>query len=108
MNLEELREFCLSFPEAAEDIKWGKDLCFLVSGKMFCVADLDAHVGGRVSFKCTPEKFTELVEREGVIPAPYVARYHWVAVENMSTMDDDEIEDLVTKSYMLVFEKLGK
>lgn len=108
MDLEELRDYCLSFPKVTEDIKWGKDLCFLVGGKMFCVAGLEPEQNSQVSFKCTPEKFAELVERDGIIPAPYVARYHWVAVEDISTMEDEELEDLVSKSYMLVFEKLGK
>lgn len=106
MNTEELREFCLSFPHSTEDVKWGNDLCFSVGGKMFCVTGMDASAAEKVSFKCTPEKFAELTEREGIIPAPYVARYHWVAVEDKNALDDDELEDLITKSYMLVFEKL--
>lgn len=106
MNTEELREFCLSFPHATEDVKWGKDLCFSVGGKMFCVTGLDGTVNAQVSFKCTPERFAELVERDGIIPAPYVARYHWVAVEKPDALDHEEIEDLISKSYMLVFEKL--
>ena len=35
MNIEQLRKFCLSFPGATEDIKWGNDLCFCVGKKMF-------------------------------------------------------------------------
>lgn len=105
MNIEELRELCLSFPHATEDIKWGKDLCFSVGGKMFCASGMDK-AAGQVSFKCTPEKFAELTEREGVIPAPYVARYHWVAVEDPKAVDDEELEDLISRSYLLVFENL--
>lgn len=105
MNIEELRKLCLSFPHATEDVKWGKDLCFLIGGKMFCATGLE-DVVTQVSFKCTPEKFAELTERDGIIPAPYVARYHWVAVENPSALDEEEFEDLVSKSYLLVYENL--
>lgn len=105
MNIEQLRETCLSFPNATEDIKWGNDLCFSVGGKMFCATGLDK-AGSQVSFKCTPEKFAELVERDGIIPAPYVARYHWVMVEKMDVLSYDELEDLITKSFFMVFQKL--
>ncbi|MEO7672781.1 MAG: MmcQ/YjbR family DNA-binding protein [Pyrinomonadaceae bacterium] len=105
MNIEELREICLSFPNATEDIKWGNDLCFSIGGKMFCAAGLD-EASSQISFKCTPEKFAELTERDGVIPAPYVARYHWVAVERLDALANEELEDLISKSFLMVFQKL--
>ncbi|WP_242537289.1 MmcQ/YjbR family DNA-binding protein, partial [Vibrio parahaemolyticus] len=65
---------------------------------MFCITEPD-NPDRSISFKCTPEIFAELVEREGIEPAPYVARNHWVAVRNQKAIDDDEIEDLITRSY---------
>lgn len=106
MNIEQLREFCLSFPHTTEDIKWGQDLCFLIGEKMFCVCGIEPSDNWQFTFKCTPEKFAELVEIDGIIPAPYVARYHWVAVKKMDAINDDEIEELIKKSYLMVFEKL--
>lgn len=105
MDKEALRELCLSLPHATEDVKWGKDLCFLVGGKMFAATGID-DPGSKVSFKCTPEKFAELTEREGIIPAPYVARYHWIAVEDPNALTEEEYEDLISRSYLLVFENL--
>ena len=104
MNIEQLRKYCLSFPHATEDVKWGNDLCFCVGGKMFCVTGLDG--SGQASFKTTPEKFAELIERDGVIPAPYVARYHWVAMERPDAIENAELKDLIANSYQLVFDKL--
>jgi predicted DNA-binding protein (MmcQ/YjbR family) len=104
MNIEQLRKYCLSFPHVTEDIKWGADLCFSVGGKMFCVTGMDADQ--RFSFKCTPEKFAELVEREGIIPAPYVARYHWVSIEDPKALDKKELHELIANSYKMVFDKL--
>lgn len=106
MNLEELRIYCLSLPFATEDVKWGNDLCFCVGAKMFCVTGLDG--GGRLSFKTTPERFAELTERDGIFPAPYVAHYHWVAVERPDAIDTAELKGLIANSYQLVFDKLPK
>lgn len=104
MNIEQLRKYCLSLPHTTEDVKWGADLCFSVGGKMYCVVGTDAD--GRISFKCTPEVFAELVEREGIIPAPYVARYHWVSLEHPDALDRGELQSLIANSYKLVFDKL--
>jgi predicted DNA-binding protein (MmcQ/YjbR family) len=108
MTLESLRKFCKRLPHITEDIKWGHDLCFLIGGKMFAVASLDKAEGHCVAFKCTPEEFAELVEVSGIIPAPYMARNHWVMLERFDALRDAEIEDYVRKSYEMVKAKLTK
>jgi predicted DNA-binding protein (MmcQ/YjbR family) len=107
MNLEEIRKFCLSFPGATEDVKWGSDLTFCVGKKMFAVTGLET-AAQNISFKCTPEKFAELVELDGIMPAHYTARYHWVTVENHAPLKPAELKALIRKSYELVLEKLPK
>ena len=107
MNVEQLRQFCLAMPGATEDVKWGNDLCFSVGTKMFCVTGVDS-VGDGISFKCTPEKFGELTERDGINPAAYVARYHWVSVEKADAVTPHELKDLIGNSYKLVLQKLPK
>lgn len=107
MNIDQLREFCLSMPHATEDVKWGSDLTFLIGGKMFAVTGLEA-ANVSVSFKCTPEKFAELVELEGIRPADYVARYFWVTVENTDALPADDLKSLITISYNMVRDKLPK
>jgi predicted DNA-binding protein (MmcQ/YjbR family) len=104
MNIEQLRKCCLAFPGATEDIKWGADLCFSVGAKMFCVTDAD-HVSG-ISLKCTPEKFDELIERDGIDPAAYVGRYKWVHIAELDAVTPQELRDLIAQSYKLVFDKL--
>lgn len=105
MNIEKLREYCLSFAGATEDIKWGADLCFCVGAKMFCVTGADSISGG-MSIKCTPEKFAELCEREGIDPAAYVGRYKWVRIAKLDAVTPDELKALIAESYQLVFDKL--
>ncbi len=76
---------------------------------MFCVANLEPElVATKIAFKCTPEKFAELVEVEGIIPAPYMARNHWVAMIEMEALRPPEIKELIRHSYQLVLEKLPK
>jgi predicted DNA-binding protein (MmcQ/YjbR family) len=94
VNLESLRQYCLSFPAATENIQWGADLVFKVGGKMFTVASTEPGET-KVSFKCTPEEFAQLVEQDGIKPADYVARYHWVTLLRWDALPDREIRRLV-------------
>jgi predicted DNA-binding protein (MmcQ/YjbR family) len=108
MDAESIREFCLSLPHVDEKVQWGNDLLFRVGEKMFAVIALEPSHGVALSFKCTPEKFAELVELDGIIPAPYVARYHWVAFERFDALSERELKELIRNSYQLVLEKLPK
>jgi len=107
MTLDTVRSICRALPEATEDVKWGADLCFCVRKKMFVAVNLEPP--HQVSFKCTPESFGELVERPGIIPAPYLARNMWVQEQALGeTLDRRELEALVKQSYQLVVDKLPK
>ena len=106
MDLESLRDYCRSLPAVTEDVKWGHDLCFSVANKMFCVAALDGPL--TVSFKVKDDEFDELSTSPGIIPAPYVARYKWVLVEEVSRLSRKEWEHYVKQSYELVRAKLPK
>lgn len=108
MDIEEVRDFCLSLPHVTEKVQWGNDLLFRIGEKMFAVLALDAASAHVLSFKCTPEKFSELTERPGIVPAPYVARYHWVALESFDALPDSELKALLQKAYELVRAKLPK
>ena len=107
MNIDQLRKLCLSFPGATEQIQWGDDLLFKVGGKMFAVTRLEpARVW--LSLKANPEKFAELTERPGIIPAPYLARSKWIALETPDGLPAAEIAQLVRESYVLVLAKLPR
>ena len=108
MDIESVRSFCLSLPHTDEKVQWGNDLLFRIGGKMFAVAALEPSHGVALSFKCTPEKFAELVEQEGIIPAPYMARHHWVGLETFDALPDRELKPLLANSYQMTLEKLPK
>ena len=107
MTLESIRTICRALPDVTEDVKWGHDLCFCIAGKMFAVVGLEPPHS--FAFKCTPETFGELVERPGIIPAPYMARNMWVMEEQLGdALERREVVALVRTSYDLVVSKLPK
>jgi predicted DNA-binding protein (MmcQ/YjbR family) len=101
MNVDSIRAYCLSFPQARENLQWGEDLCFKVAGKIFATLSLGS-VPQSLCFKCMPEKFAELCEQEGISPAPYVGRYKWVLLERLDVLGDEELKDLIRQSYEMV------
>ena len=107
MNIDQLRKLCLSFPAVTEQIQWDDALLFKVAGKMFAVASLEpARVW--LSLKVTPENFVDLTERPGIIPAPYLARAKWIALESHDALSPAELAPLLRSSYDLVVAKLPR
>lgn len=106
MTKSDLESFCMSLPGTKQDIKWGHDLCFVVSEKMYCVTGIDGPVSA--SFKVLPEEMQTLTERGGIIPAPYMARNNWVFVETAKALTPKEWKYYVKQSYELVVAKLPK
>jgi predicted DNA-binding protein (MmcQ/YjbR family) len=107
--LEWVREFCLSLPHTTEKVRWEHNLLFCVAEKMYCVANLEPGLGlGKIAFKCAPEIFAELVEVDGMIPAPYMARNHWVSVTDLEPFRQAELKQHIRNSYELVRAKLPR
>jgi predicted DNA-binding protein (MmcQ/YjbR family) len=105
MTIDQIRALCLSFPHATENLQWGDDLCFKIAGKIFTMLGLD---NPRLCFKCSPETFAELIEREDIHPAPYVGRYKWVMLDRLDVLSDKELEDSIRQSYEMVSAKAPK
>lgn len=107
MDVERVRAFCLGLPHAVETRQWGDGLLFWVGdqaigGKMFALVRMEA--GGRViSYPTDPEHFAELVEQEGIIPAPYLARLYWVSAEHWGVMRNSVWEDELRAAHALKF-----
>ena len=106
--LEWIRKLCLSLPDVTEDMPWDDSLCFKVRGKIFTGMVLSDGRFPRVSLKCTPEAFHELLEIEGISIAPYVGRYNWVMLAHSNVLPADELESLIRQSYDLVAAKAPK
>jgi len=84
-------------------LQWGDDLCFKIGGKIFAIIGLD---NPRLCFKCTPEDFAGLIEREDIRPAPYVGRYKWVMLDRLDAVPWEELEELIRQSYEMVAAKV--
>jgi predicted DNA-binding protein (MmcQ/YjbR family) len=102
MKVDAIREYCLAFPAATENLQWGDDLCFKIRGKIFVIVGLD---NPQLCLKCTPEIFAELIEREDIRPAPYVGRYKWVMLDRLDALRGDELRELIRESYEMVAAK---
>lgn len=107
MTIENLQEICAGFDDVTEDIKWEHDLCFNTGNKIFLVTAPDK-VPVSASFKTDEKTFSELIEREGFIPAPYLARHKWVYVDDISRLSKKEWQQFITRSYEIVKAKLPK
>jgi predicted DNA-binding protein (MmcQ/YjbR family) len=95
------------FPGATENLQWGDDLCFKIRGKIFTTLSLTA-IPPQVCFKCAPQTFAELIEREDIHPAPYVGRYKWVMLDRLDALAWDEMKDLIRNSFEMVAAKAPK
>ncbi|HVE48795.1 MAG TPA: MmcQ/YjbR family DNA-binding protein [Casimicrobiaceae bacterium] len=107
-GFDTLRKHCASLPGATRDIKWGADECYSVGGRMFAVFGIEGGKARGVSFKVDDERFLELTDRDGVIPAPYLARAHWVLLERGNALPVKEAKALLARSHALVAARLTK
>ncbi len=107
-DVDWIRKLCLSLADVIEDMPWGDDLCFKVRGKIFTGMVLSDGRFPRLTLKCAPETFQELLEIEGISPAPYVGRYKWVMLADSNVLPAHELEGLIRQSYDLVAAKAPK
>jgi predicted DNA-binding protein (MmcQ/YjbR family) len=113
MDAERLRAYLLRLPHVVETMQWGANLVFWVGdkaigGKMFAVLNLDDGQKAVLSFAAGPERYAELLEIEGVFPAPYLARAHWVALKHWGVFRSSELEDLLEHGRRLIYDKLPR
>ena len=102
-----LRKLCMALPAATEQIQWGKDRVFKIGGKMFACSGLEDD--SPYSFKVDDERFLELTDQPGVVPAPYLARARWVQIDPADcSLSGAELSELVRRSFQLVLGKLSK
>lgn len=107
MDVDWVRRYCLAQPHTTETVQWGDDLVFKIGGKMYAVLALEPGKNW-LSFKCAEEQFLEMVERPDMVPAPYLARAHWVALQTETALPREEIKRLLREAYELVSAKLPR
>lgn len=113
MDAERVREHLLKLPHVVETMQWGANLVFWVGdkalgGKMFALLNLDDDQKGVLSFAVGPERYADLLETEGVLPAPYLARAHWVAIRHWGVFRRQELEENLAFGHALIYKKLPR
>jgi predicted DNA-binding protein (MmcQ/YjbR family) len=113
MDAEQAREFLLGLPHVEETQQWGDNLVFWVGdkaigGKMFVLLNLDGDGQGVASYLAGPERFHELVEREGLKPAPYFARIFWVAADRWDAWRNPEWQQEFRAAHAMTLARLPK
>jgi predicted DNA-binding protein (MmcQ/YjbR family) len=103
-----VEQYALSLPGVTRDIKWGADVVFSVADKMFCCLSSEGEALQRMSFKVPVERFLELTDQDGIIPAPYLAKHHWISLEPSMVLSKTDVLALIEGSYRLVRAKLPK
>jgi len=107
MDIRKAKAYCRTLPGATEDVKWETRLVFSVGGKMFATTDYYEEDKG-IRFKVDDDRFLELTDRPGIVPAPYLARARWVYIEDPKAISDAEAQALLKRAYELIFAKLSK
>lgn len=113
MDNERIRAICMKLPHVAETLNWGEVLVYWVGereigGKMFALTNADAVGDVVLSFHCGAERFHELLENEGIRPAPHLARAWWVALERWDALKPREIEEELARAHALIYDKMPK
>lgn len=112
MDLDRVRTYLLTLPHVIETVQFGGLVFWVgdkaIGGKMFAWMRLE-HNESRtrvISFAAGPERYAELVEIDGIFPAPYVARIFWVAIERWNVFRTAEWEQELRTAHKLTFNKL--
>lgn len=108
LTAAQLEALCRHWPGVTRDTKWGVDMVLSVCGKMFAVMPSDGSEGGRLSCKVADERFLELTDQPGIIPAPYLARAHWISITEPQRFATAELQAFILDAYLLVRAKLTK
>ena len=103
MTPQQVADFCLQLPGAREDYKWGGVRVFSVAGN-----NMFALLSEGLAFKVAPELFLGMVDRPGIRPAPYLARAHWVSMNEPFPLGDAELRELLTCAHQLVVRRLPR
>jgi predicted DNA-binding protein (MmcQ/YjbR family) len=111
MDAERIRAYILTLPHAVETMQWGANLVFWVGDKaiggiLFALVNLDGDAKGVISYSAGPQRYSELLEIEGIIPAPYMARIFWVAAEHWGVFRTTDWEQELRAAHTITFNKL--
>lgn len=113
MTRKEFDAFCGSLPATTHVVQWGNASVWKVGGKIFAICsrwragDSDGEAE-RFSFKCSDLAYQMLIEEDGLVPAPYLARAKWVQVTRAGALCDDDLKQYITAAHQIISSKLTR
>ncbi len=109
MNIEEIREYCITKPEVTEGFPFNDTaLVFKVAGKMFALLDLSEESRG-ISLKCDPELAIALREQHPeVTPTYHFNKQHWNGINLNGGISNNQLKEWINHSYTIVVDSLPK
>jgi len=110
MNVEQLKIFCMSLSGTCinEYTDSRNLLSYSLDDKKFAYFKTSEPERWRFSIRVSAERFLELTDQEGIKPARYMHRFHWVSIVNVVSIDEDYLKELVTDSYHKAMSRLSK
>lgn len=108
MNIEELRDFCLSLPATTEGFPFDNETLVFKVHKMFALAALES-APLRVNLKCDPDRAIALREEHpAIIEGYHMNKKHWNTLVLDGSLSDELVQELILHSYRLVVQSLPK
>jgi len=109
MTRDEFDAFCAQLPATTHVVQWGNASVWKVGGKIFAICSAWAAEGEqRVGFKCSDISYSLLIQQEGIVPAPYLARAKWVQLERPDALSDDDLKAYIEAAHKIIGGKLTK
>jgi predicted DNA-binding protein (MmcQ/YjbR family) len=97
-----VEKFLLGLPGVTLSLQWGDARVFKLGGKMFAVMSPRTERPCRISFKAAETSFHILTHADGIVPAPYLARSHWVRLERLDVLEPAELKIYLTRAHALI------
>ena len=108
MKAADIEKFCLSLPGATLSIQWGDNRVFKIGGKIFAILGPKGNRLQGLSFKAGEDSFHILTRIKHIVPAPYLARAHWVLLERMDALGVKELKAYLSRAHAMVAGGLSK
>lgn len=100
MDLDQLKQICLTIPGSSMDITWGKNLEFTINERMYISCGMRSPFTSYL--KVPKDQFEKIIKTPGIDPAPLKAHLQWVEVKNLDVFTKEEWEKHIYKSCQLV------
>ncbi len=108
MRHAEIEKFCLSLTAATLVVQWGGERVYKIGGKMFAMLGPKDDKPHHLFFKAGETSFHILTQLPHIIPAPYLARAHWVYLERLDALGTKELKAYLERAHALVAAGLSK